>query len=113
MNPEVKHEDANPHKQESVIPGGTERIQARKVYVPQVDILETEQALLLVDQSKFGKTATYAYGTVADYHTVITDTGASDSAVQLLEHYGVRVITVEPEAVDPRVVEASAMSSHD
>ncbi len=48
MNPEVKHEDANPHKQESVIPGGTERIQARKVYVPQVDILETEQALLLV-----------------------------------------------------------------
>jgi HSP20 family protein len=48
MNPEVKHEDTNLHKQESVIPHGTERIQARKVYVPQVDILETEQALLLV-----------------------------------------------------------------
>jgi HSP20 family protein len=48
MNPEVKHEDANPHKQESVVPHGTERIQARKIYVPQVDILETEQALLLV-----------------------------------------------------------------
>ena len=45
--------------------------------------------------------------------TVITDTGASDSAVQLLEHYGVRVITVEPEAADPRVLEASALGSHE
>jgi HSP20 family molecular chaperone IbpA len=48
MNSEMKHDDTNPHKQESVTPHGTERIQARKVYVPQVDILETEQALLLV-----------------------------------------------------------------
>ncbi|MGE5195575.1 MAG: Hsp20/alpha crystallin family protein [Deltaproteobacteria bacterium] len=48
MNPEVKHEEAHPHKQESTTPQGTERIQARKVYVPQVDILETDQALLLV-----------------------------------------------------------------
>ncbi len=48
MNPEVKHEEAKPHKQESAAPEGTERTYARKVYVPQVDILETEQALLLV-----------------------------------------------------------------
>jgi HSP20 family molecular chaperone IbpA len=48
MNPEVKHEQTKPHKQESAIPSGTERIQARRVYVPQVDILESEQALLLV-----------------------------------------------------------------
>src|SRR5262245_1348444 len=48
MKPEVKHDEANLHKQESATPQGTERIQARKVYVPQVDILETEQALLLV-----------------------------------------------------------------
>jgi len=48
MKPEVKHDEANLHKQESATPQGTERIQARKVYVPQVDILETDQALLLV-----------------------------------------------------------------
>jgi DeoR family ulaG and ulaABCDEF operon transcriptional repressor len=30
---------------------------------------------------------------------VITDTGASDKAVQLLEQYGVKVVTVEPEAL--------------
>jgi HSP20 family molecular chaperone IbpA len=48
MNPEVKGEQANVHKQESATPDGTERIQARRVFVPQVDILESEQALLLV-----------------------------------------------------------------
>ena len=48
MKPEVKHDEANLHKQESATPQGTERIQARKVYVPHVDILETDQALLLV-----------------------------------------------------------------
>ena len=48
MNPEVKHDEASAHKQESAAPHGSERIQARKVYVPQVDILESDQALLLV-----------------------------------------------------------------
>lgn len=48
MNPEVKHEEGNLQKQESATPEGTERIQTRKVYVPHVDILETDQALLLV-----------------------------------------------------------------
>jgi len=50
MNPEVKREDGNPQKQESETPSGTERIKARKVYVPVVDILETDQALLLVSE---------------------------------------------------------------
>ena len=47
MNPEVKHEQPAVEKRESM-PNGSERIQARKVFVPVVDILETEEALLLV-----------------------------------------------------------------
>jgi HSP20 family molecular chaperone IbpA len=50
MNPEHKHDDQNAHKHESATPSGTERIKARKVYVPAVDILETDQALLLVSE---------------------------------------------------------------
>jgi HSP20 family molecular chaperone IbpA len=48
MNPEVKHEEAKAHKQESATPDGTERIQSRRVYVPHVDILESDRTLLLV-----------------------------------------------------------------
>src|SRR5579872_2443221 len=49
MNTEVKSED-KALKQESATPNGTERTKARKVYVPAVDILETDQALLLVSE---------------------------------------------------------------
>ncbi|GAA5210809.1 DeoR/GlpR family DNA-binding transcription regulator [Streptomyces thinghirensis] len=55
-----------------------------------------EDALLLVDHSKFGKTATHAYGTVADYETVITDTGTPESEIEAVRGFGVPV-----EAVDP------------
>ena len=48
MNPEVKHAGPELHKQESATPDGAERIQARKVYIPLVDIVETDQALVLV-----------------------------------------------------------------
>ncbi len=44
----VAHESQNPSKQESETPHGTERTKARKVYVPLVDIVETDQALVLV-----------------------------------------------------------------
>jgi HSP20 family molecular chaperone IbpA len=47
---DTKHDDANIHKQESATPTGTERTLARKVYIPAVDILETDQALLLVSE---------------------------------------------------------------
>jgi len=50
MNTDVKHDDANAHKQESATPNGTERIKSRKVYVPAVDILENDQSLLLVSE---------------------------------------------------------------
>ena len=48
MNPEVKHEEATHPKKESATPSGSERIHARKVFVPLVDIVETDNALLLV-----------------------------------------------------------------
>jgi HSP20 family protein len=44
----VATQDEVVHKHESETPHGTERIQARKVYVPLVDIVETDQALLLI-----------------------------------------------------------------
>jgi DeoR family ulaG and ulaABCDEF operon transcriptional repressor len=83
-------------------------IQAEKRLIGQA-----EELVVLVDSSKFQRKAGLVLCGLNRVSTVITDTGASDSAVQLLEHYGVRVITVEPESLDPRVVEASAMSSHD
>jgi HSP20 family protein len=48
MNPELKREEDVPLKKESAVTEGTERIPSRKVYVPLVDIVETEDALLLV-----------------------------------------------------------------
>jgi HSP20 family molecular chaperone IbpA len=47
-NTAVKNDEPNLQKQESATPQGTERIQARKVYVPLVDIVETKDALVLV-----------------------------------------------------------------
>jgi DeoR family ulaG and ulaABCDEF operon transcriptional repressor len=83
-------------------------IQAEKRLIGQA-----EELVVLVDSSKFARKAGLVLCGLNRVSTVITDTGASDSAVQLLEQYGVRVITVEPETLDPRVMEASALSSHD
>jgi DeoR/GlpR family transcriptional regulator of sugar metabolism len=67
------------------------------IEVKQSMLASAQQALLLVDHSKFGKTATYAYGTVADYHAVITDTGTSDAEIAAIRSLGVSVEAVEPE----------------
>jgi len=52
MNQTVKdslnNEEQNRHKQESETPHGSERIQARRVYVPLVDIVESDDALVLI-----------------------------------------------------------------
>jgi HSP20 family molecular chaperone IbpA len=50
MNHAVVHHEDAAHKQESATLNGTERTKARKVYVPAVDILETDQSLLLVSE---------------------------------------------------------------
>lgn len=48
MTTQVHHEPPGVPKQESQTAPGTERTKARKVYVPLVDIVETDDALLLV-----------------------------------------------------------------
>ncbi|MFF3374041.1 DeoR/GlpR family DNA-binding transcription regulator [Streptomyces sp. NPDC002680] len=60
-------------------------------------LASAEQALLLVDHSKFGKTATYAYGTAADYHSVVTDTGTPEGELTAMRDLGATVEAVEPE----------------
>ncbi|MFG2859265.1 DeoR/GlpR family DNA-binding transcription regulator [Streptomyces sioyaensis] len=64
-------------------------------------LASAEQALLLVDHAKFGKTATYAYGTVADYHAVIVDTGVPAAELAAIRDLGVLVETVAPEEPSP------------
>jgi len=44
----IKTDEASLHKQESATPQGSERTKARKVYVPLVDIVETDNALVLI-----------------------------------------------------------------
>ncbi|MBQ0865919.1 DeoR/GlpR transcriptional regulator [Streptomyces sp. RK75] len=54
-------------------------------------------ALLLADHSKFGKTATHAYGTAAFYQQVVTDTVTPAEEVAALRSLGAAVETVEPD----------------
>lgn len=69
-------------------------IQAEKRLISQA-----EELIVLVDSSKFARKAGLILCGLNRVSCVITDTGASDSAVQLLEQYGVKVVTVEPEAL--------------
>ncbi|WP_254885955.1 DeoR/GlpR family DNA-binding transcription regulator [Streptomyces sp. NA02950] len=51
---------------------------------------------LLADHTKFGKTATYAFGDIGSYEAVITDTGAPEHETDAIRGHGVRVETVVP-----------------
>ena len=64
-------------------------------------LASAERALLLVDHSKFGKTATHAYGTVADYQAVLTDTGTPDAEVAAIRGFGVPIEAVDPGDPSP------------
>jgi len=64
-------------------------------------LASAQRALLLVDHSKFGKTATHAYGTVADYQAVITDTGTPDEEMTAIRGCGVPVEAVDPGDPSP------------
>jgi DeoR/GlpR family transcriptional regulator of sugar metabolism len=66
------------------------------VEVKEAMLASADRALLLVDHSKFGKTATYAYGTVAAYESVITDTTTSNEEIM-----AIRGLDVPVEAIDP------------
>lgn len=69
-------------------------------------ISQAEELIVLADSSKFGKKAGLILCGLNRVSTVITDTYASDSAVQLLEQSGVKVITVAPEAVPQQLASA-------
>jgi DeoR family ulaG and ulaABCDEF operon transcriptional repressor len=71
-------------------------IQAEKRLISQA-----EELIVLADSSKFARKAGLILCGLDRVNTVITDTGVSDKAVQTLEQYGVKVITVEPDAVAP------------
>ena len=63
--------------------------------------------MVLADSSKFSCKAGLILCGLGRVSTVITDTHASDAAVQQLEQNGVRVVTVEPEALPPDAVPAT------
>lgn len=52
---------------------------------------------VLADSDKLGRTADLILCRLNRVSTIITDTGAADLEVQMLERAGVRVVTVEPE----------------
>jgi len=72
-------------------------IQAEKRLISQA-----EELIVLVDSSKFARKAGLILCGLNRVSCVVTDTGVSDGAVQLLEQYGVKVITVAPEALRPQ-----------
>ena len=67
-------------------------IQAEKRLISQ-----TEELIVLADSSKFARKAGLILCGLNRVSCVITDTGVSDAAVQMLEHAGVKVITLTPE----------------
>ncbi len=69
-------------------------IQAEKRLISQA-----EELIVLADSSKFSRKAGLILCGLNRVSCVITDTDASDAAVQLLEQAGVKVITVAPEAI--------------
>ena len=71
-------------------------IQAEKRLISQA-----EELVVLADSSKFARKAGLILCGLDRVSCVVTDTGASDKAVQLLEQYGVKVVTVEPDDIAP------------
>lgn len=71
-------------------------IQAEKRLISQA-----EELVVLADSSKFARKAGLILCGLDRVSRVITDTNASDAAVQLLEQYGVKVTTVPPDETPP------------
>ncbi|WP_059005709.1 DeoR/GlpR family DNA-binding transcription regulator [Streptomyces specialis] len=68
------------------------------VEVKEAMLASAARALLLVDHSKFGKTATHAYGTATGYEAVITDAATPAEEIDALGALGVPVeTTTAPE----------------
>jgi DeoR family ulaG and ulaABCDEF operon transcriptional repressor len=75
-------------------------IQAEKRLISQ-----TEELIVLADSSKFVRKAALILCGLDRVSTVITDAGVSDSTIQMLEHYGISVIVVQPDEVEAEEVE--------
>jgi len=58
---------------------------------------QAQQVVVLADSSKFGNKGGMFLCALDKISCVITDTGAPDAAVQMLERAGVRVMLVEPD----------------
>lgn len=83
-------------------------IQAEKRLIGQA-----EELIVLADSSKFAKKAGLILCGLNRVSTVITDTCASESAVQLLEQSGVKVITVAPEVMPPHANSSNFPQAYD
>ena len=57
----------------------------------------SDELIVLADSSKFTRKASLIFCALNRIGSVITDSGAPDCAVQMLEQAGVKVIVVEPE----------------
>ncbi len=70
-----------------------------RLYHPVRDYAELKQAalaaanrnILLADRSKFGRTATYAYGDVGDYDLVIVDDAAPEEEIDAMRTFDTRI----------------------
>jgi DeoR family ulaG and ulaABCDEF operon transcriptional repressor len=62
---------------------------------------QAQQLIVLADSSKFGRRGGMFLCALDKIACVISDTGAPDSAVQMLERAGVRVVLVDPEDRPP------------
>ncbi len=68
------------------------------VEVKEAMLAAAGRAALVVDSSKMGRRATYAYGTAARYGTVVTDGAAPAGELAALRATGAAVQVVEPGA---------------
>jgi DeoR/GlpR family transcriptional regulator of sugar metabolism len=90
-------------------------VAAGRLYHPVQDYAELKMAalrasnrnVLVVDNSKFGKTATYPHGNVGDYDLMITDDAAPTPEIEAAANFGT---AVELVTVDHSVQEGKALA---
>lgn len=66
------------------------------VEVKEAMMESAADAMLLVDHTKFGKTATFMYGTAADYRTVFTDDAVPDDEITAMRDLHADIHIVSP-----------------
>lgn len=90
-------------------------VAAGRLYHPVREYAELKMAalrtsnrnVLVVDHTKFGKTATFVHGNVGDYDLLITDDAAPTAEIEAACNFGT---AVEFAAVDPSPEEGKAVS---